>query len=138
MKLKDLMTSRSRLVVQLDSTKNYFKEINCTEDKTLLAMLEKAHKAALQGIKKSILQVEAMLEQIVGEDEEIKNNYQFIKSVPGIGHLTAIYIICCTNNFASKISGKQLGSYAGVVPFTNTSGTSIKGTNKVLKWQTKN
>jgi hypothetical protein len=33
--------------------------------------------------------------------------------------------ICCTNNFASKISGKQLGSYAGVVPFEHTSGISV-------------
>jgi hypothetical protein len=42
MKLKDLMTSRSRLVAQLHSTKNYLKEIQCTEDKQLLLVLESA------------------------------------------------------------------------------------------------
>lgn len=42
-----------------------------------------------------------------------------------------------TNNFADKISGKQLCSYAGVVPFANTSGTSIKGKNKVHKMANK-
>lgn len=137
MKLKDLMCSRSRLVVQLHSTKNYLKEIQCTQDKALLSMLEAAHKAAIEGIKKSIVLLETMIEKIIQQDPAIDANYQLIKSVPGIGHLTAVYIICCTNNFASKISGKQLGSYAGVVPFANTSGTSIKGKNKVHKMANK-
>ena len=48
-----------------------------------------------------------------------------------------VYIICYTTNFASKISGKQLGSYAGVVLFSNTSGTSIKGKNRVHKMANK-
>lgn len=137
MKLKDLMSSRSRLVTQLHSTKNYIKEIQCTNDKALLSMMDKAHKAAIEGIKKSIVQIEEMIAQIIQQNKAIYTNYQLIKTVPGIGHLTAVYIICCTNNFASKVSGKQLGSYAGVVPFGNSSGTSIKGKNKVHKMANK-
>jgi transposase len=137
MKLKDLMSSRSRLVTQLHSTKNYIREIKCTGDKELLAVLDKAHKAAIEGIKKSIEQIEILIEKIIREDAAIYTNYQLIKSVPGIGHLTAVYIICCTNNFASKISGKQLASYAGVVPFEHSSGISIKGKNRVHKMANK-
>jgi len=137
MKLKDLMSSRSRMVVQLHSTKNYIKEIQCTNDKALLAMLDKAHKAAIDGIKKSIVQLEEMIQKIIAEDPAIYNNYLLIKSVPGIGHLTAVYIICCTNNFISKVTGKQLASYAGVVPFEHTSGISIKGKNRVHKMANK-
>ncbi len=57
--------------------------------------------------------------------------------MPGIGHLTAVYLLCCTNNFAGKISGKQLASYAGVVPFEHSSGTSIKGRPRVHKMANK-
>jgi transposase len=74
---------------------------------------------------------------MIKEDAAIYTNYELIKSVPGIGHLTAVYIICCTNNFASKISGKQLASYAGVVPFEHSSGISIKGKNRVHKMANK-
>ena len=137
MKLKDLMTSRSRLVVQLHSTKNYLKELQCSNDKELLALVSKAHKAAIEGIKKSITAVEQMIDKIIYEDAWILRNYELIKSVPGIGHLTAIYIICCTNNFASKPSGKQLASYAGVVPFEHSSGSSIKGKSRVDKMANK-
>lgn len=137
MKLKDLMSSRTRLVAQLHSTRNYINEIQCTDDKALLSMLGKAHKAAIEGIKKSIALIEEMIEGIIRENKAIYTNYQLIKTVPGIGHLTAVYIICCTNNFAAKPSGKQLGSYAGVVPFASTSGTSIRGKNKVHKMANK-
>ncbi|MBL0201503.1 MAG: hypothetical protein IPP81_15590 [Chitinophagaceae bacterium] len=68
MKLKDLMSSRSRLVIQLHSTRNYIKELQCSNDKVLLSTLEKAHKAAIEGIKKSILQIEELINRIVQED----------------------------------------------------------------------
>ncbi len=79
--------------------------------------MEKAHEAALEGLKKSIAEMEARLKQIIREDEGIRKKYQLLLSVPGVGHLTVLHIIKSTNNFAVKISGKQLGSYAGVVPF---------------------
>jgi len=137
MKLKDLMSSRSRLVTQLHSTRNYIKELQCSNDKILLATLEKAHKAAIEGIKKSIVQIEELINKIIQEDPAIYKNYLLIKSVPGIGHLTAVYIICCTNNFAAKVTGKQLASYAGVVPFEHSSGISVKGRNRVHKMANK-
>ena len=137
MKLKDLMSSRSRLVTQLHSTKNYIKELQCSNDKLLLATLEKAHKAAIEGIKKSIVQIESLINQIIQAEPVIYKNYLLIKSVPGIGHLTAVYIICCTSNFASKVTGKQLASYAGVVPFEHSSGVSIRGKNRVHKMANK-
>lgn len=136
-KLKDLMSSRTRLVVQLHSTRNYLKELQCSNDKQLSALLAKGHKMALRGITESITELEEMIKKIVEEDERILNNYKLITSVPGIGHLTAVYIICCTNNFASKPSGKQLASYAGVVPYEHSSGSSIKGRSRVHKMANK-
>jgi transposase len=131
------MSSRTRLVTQLHSTRNYIKELQCSNDKILLATLEKAHKAAIEGIKKSIVQIEELINKIIQEDAAIYKNYLLIKSVPGIGHLTAVYIICCTNNFAAKVTGKQLASYAGVVPFEHSSGISVKGRNRVHKMANK-
>lgn len=75
--------------------------------------------------------LEAEMAKIIVLNLELKTNYDLLITVPGVGHLTAIYLICCTNNFISKISGKQLACYAGVVPFEHTSGISIKGRNRV-------
>jgi len=137
LKLKDLMTSRSRLIGQINSIRVYLNELKSSNSSQMQKLLEQTHKAALDGINKSIKLVEEQILSIIKQDVRIQNNYQLLISVPGIGHLTAVYIICCTNNFIDRITGKQLASYAGVVPFANTSGISIKGRNKVHKMANK-
>lgn len=137
MQLKDLMTARTKLLAQLRSTQVYLKELKLSNDATVQKVLEKAHKAAIEGLKNSIQLIETEMQSIINNDEAIKINYNLLRSVPGIGTFTAMYLICCTNNFNGKVTGKQLASYAGVVPFGNTSGSSIKGKNKVHKMANK-
>ena len=137
MQLKDLMTARTKLIGQLRSTEVYLKELKLSNQPSVQQVLEKAHKIALEGLKKSIHLLEQQIQLIVDTNQAIKTNYQLLVSVPGIGHITAIYLICCTNNFAGKISGKQLASYAGVVPFEHSSGSSIRGKNRVHKMANK-
>lgn len=136
LKLKDFMSSRTTLINQLNSTKKYLKELKLFNDKHTQRILEQGFKASLEGIKKSIIAIEKEIENIL-TDESIKKNYDLMITVPGIGRYTALYIICCTNNFATKITGKQLASYAGVVPFEHSSGISVKGKNHVHKMANK-
>lgn len=137
LRLKDMMTARSRLLSQKNSIKVYLGEMKLSNSKETQDLIEQAHKEALEGITASLKNVEKQIKQIIQQDAAIKKNYDLLLSVPGIGHLTAVYIICCTNNFICKITGKQLASYAGVAPFSNTSGTSIKGRDKVHKMANK-
>jgi transposase len=136
-RLKDMMTSRSRLIAQKNSIKVYLAEMKLSNSKETQAIIEQAHKAAVEGIKESLKLVEKQIKQMIQEDAAIKKNYELLLTVPGIGHLTAVYLIYCTNNFICKITGKQLASYAGVAPFGNKSGTSIKGKDKVHKMANK-
>ncbi len=137
LKLKDLMTARTKLLEQKNSIKKYLNELKLSNDKGTQKILERSFKASLEGIKKSILLMEKEIDKIVAEDEKIQHNYNLMTTVPGIGKFTALYILCCTNNFATKISGKQLASYAGVVPFEHSSGISVRGGNHVHKMANK-
>jgi len=130
-KLKDLMTARTKLLTQMNAIKTWLKELKLMNDKEAQQLMEKSHKAALEGLKKSIVLLQAAIKQIIEEDLSIKTSYDLLITVPGIGQWTAVYLICCTNNFVCKITGKQLACYAGVVPFEHTSGISIKGRNRV-------
>ena len=136
-KLKDLMTSRSNLIGQMGSITAYLKDLKLSNSKDTQKLMEAAHKPVVDGLKKSIALIEQQILKIIEEDSMIKANYDLLITVPGIGHLTAIYILCCTNNFVGKVSGKQLACYAGVVPFEEKSGSSIKGRNKVHKMANK-
>lgn len=131
LQIKDIMSSRSRLLTQLTSNKVYLKELKDISAKATQKILEQAHKTAIKGISKSIKELEALMDKIISENIALKKNYDLLITIPGIGHLTAIYLICCTCNFAGKRSGKQLACYAGVVPFEHSSGISIKGRNRV-------
>ena len=135
--LKDLMTARTRLIKQINSIKVYLNELKLFNNKEVQKTIEQAHKAGLNGLKKSLLLIEQEIKTLIAGHADIKRNYLLLKSVPGIGPVTTLYIICCTANFASKISGKQLACYAGVVPFAHQSGSSIKGRNKVHKMANK-
>jgi transposase len=131
MQLKDLMTARTKLLTQINSIKVYIKELRNVSDPGIQKTLERAHRQALTGLAASIKNLEAEIKAIITKTMDLKKNYDLLISVPGIGHLTAVYLICCTNNFISRISGKQLASYAGVVPFEHSSGISVRGRNKV-------
>jgi transposase len=129
--LKDLLSNRSKLLKLKNAIKQTLNELKTSNDKTTQSLMENLNKAALDGLKKSIKQIDAELLNIVKQDQSILINYSRMLSVPGIGKITATFIICCTNNFAIKVTGKQLANYAGVVPFDNTSGTSVKGKSRV-------
>lgn len=131
LQLKDLLTARTKLLTQMNAIKTWLKELKQMSDKEAQPLIETAHEAALKGLRKSIAMLQAAIKQIIKEESSIKDNYDLLLTVPGIGHLTAVYLICCTNNFAGKITGKQLACYAGVVPFEHKSGISIKGRNRV-------
>jgi transposase len=137
LQLKDLMTARARLLEQKNSIKVFLGELLLSNSKTVQALMEKTHKAALTGIEASLKEVERQICEMIKKHTAIKKNYDLLLSVPGIGHITAVYLICCTGNFGGKITGKQLACYAGVAPFGNSSGSSIKGRNKVHKMANK-
>ena len=99
--------------------------------------MEKAYKTAIEGIAQSIKKIEQLIKESISTNASFKHHYELLITVPGIGHLTAVYLICCTNNFAGKISGKQLACYAGVVPFEHSSGISVWGRSRVHKMANK-
>ena len=137
LKLKDLITSRTRLISQLNANKTYLKELKNINDKATQRMMEKVYKTALDGLGKSIAEIEKQIASVIKNDLSINANYNLLLSVPGIGPVIATYILCCTNNFANKASGKQLACYAGLAPFSESSGKSLKGRNKVHKMANK-
>jgi transposase len=137
LQLKDLMTARTKLLSQHNAIKIHLKELKQTNQNGIYDVLEKAYRTSLNGIATSIKKIEQELADRIASNEQIKSNFDLLTTVPGIGPLTAIYIICCTNNFAWKISGKQLACYAGVAPFEHSSGSIIRGKNRVHKMANK-
>ena len=54
-----------------------------------------------------------------------------MESIPGIGRVTALYLITITQVFARFANGRKFACFAGVAPFEYRSGSSIRGKTKV-------
>jgi transposase len=129
--LKDLLTNRSKLLRQKNAILQTLGELKTSNDKATHQLLVDLNKAAVDGLATSLKLIDREMLRLVKQDEAVAANYKRMLTVPGIGKITAIFIICCTNNFDIRVSGKQLANYAGVVPHQHTSGTSVRGRNRV-------
>ena len=86
-------------------------------------------------------QIEALEKEILGlinDDEKLNRMYQIITSVHGIGFVTASYILVTTNEFININNPKKYACYSGVVPFQYSSGSSVRGKNRVSHMANKN
>lgn len=135
--LKDFISARTKLLKQITSLKVSIKELENVNEKPHQKLIEKSLKSAIDGIAKSINNIEQEIKKIIEANQAFKSNYKLLVSIPGIGHVTAIYLIGCTANFAGSPSGKQLACYAGVAPFEHSSGISIKGKTRVHRMANK-
>ncbi|MET4080886.1 transposase [Pedobacter sp. UYP30] len=135
--LKDFISARTKLLKQLSGIRVTVKELRNTNSKSHQNILERSLRSAIEGIAKSIGNIEEEIKKIIAGNASFKQNYKLLKSIPGIGHVTAVYLIGCTANFAGNPSGKQLACYAGVAPFEHSSGISIRGRTRVHRMANK-
>ena len=138
MPLKDLMALRTKLLVQIKGITTGLKELSglsasAAFDKATAKLLH----PALKGMQQSLKKIEKEIKAIIKKDTAIGDIYKNLITVPGIGHITALYFICYSNAFTLCKSGKQLACYCGVVPFDYQSGISIKGKRQVHKMANK-
>jgi transposase len=124
--LKDLMSARDRIQKSYQSIKISIDEMQKVDAFTAKELV-KVNKPALAGLKKSKALVEKRMNELVNSDDELRNIFNLITSVKGVGTILASELIVFTHAFTRLESPKQLACYCGVAPFAHTSGTSIHG-----------
>jgi transposase len=130
-KLRQLLTSRERLINSLKSLQMPVKEFKQTGNRELAAIIEKSTKNAVKGLEKDIEKIEEEIFRVIEGDEKLKTLYALVTSVPGVGKITCIELICFTNEFKMYTEAKQLACYCGVAPFEHTSGSSVRGKTRI-------
>jgi|SRR6267154_990448 len=130
-KIKDLLSQRDRLV---DTKTRLLVPLNEMEQEGLVAeakQLKKLQSSVITQLGNSISKIEKAIAKIISSNAALKKKSEIVKSIKGIGNIICWYLISLTNGFKQIQSGKSLACYCGVVPFSATSGTSIKGRPRV-------
>lgn len=121
---RNLKKSMHKLLVSTKELKEFTQEeiFQCVaeQNKPLIKMLREARQRTIKQMLK-----------VIKSNEQMKQNYELMQSIKGIGVLTATYLIICTHNFTRFDNARQLAAYAGIAPFPKQSGTSVNGNTKV-------
>lgn len=129
--IQELLTLRERLIITENMLQVPIDEIKSIGDKGTASMLHSYCKKSLNAIQKDLAEVNDKLDDIIKNEQNVKRLFDLSTSVPGIGKITALKLICYTNEFSAYVNGKQLACYCGVAPFEHNSGSSVKGKTRV-------
>lgn len=129
--LRNLLGVRERLLKAKKSLNQYIKELG---QLGLRAQANEMLQETLNtntALDRDLSGVDRKIDQLIREDAQLSNLFDLIVSVPGVGRITACYLLCFTNEFTMYTSAKQLACYCGVAPFEHRSGSSVKGRTRV-------
>ena len=119
-----LIKAKQQLCVSTNELKGYV-------DKSLTKQLKANIKPVITSIKKQITILEKQMMELINNNEELKRLYTLATSVPGVGQIVAISMIVKTQEFKLINEPKKLACYCGVVPFEQSSGTSLRSKPRV-------
>ena len=129
-KLKHLLTHRALLVKIYTELHLSVKEENFFE-KDIIALTTKQSRELLRSIATRIKKIEEHILSLINEDEKMKQLYDLLLSIPGVGFVTAAQLLVQTRLFTLFENARKFACYSGVVPFEHSSGKSLKGVPRV-------
>lgn len=88
-------------------------------------------KRNLRHLDKEIKVIEDRLLEMVKKDQQ--EQLTLLKSIPGMGVKTALFLIVVTDGFNKFENSKQLCSYVGITPTIRQSGSSVRGKSRISK-----
>lgn len=129
-RLKRLETNRESFVKERASTLCRIKElrnIKISENDLIL----KTNLDIVKAYTKQIEKIDVEIERVIQEEESLHRNFELLKSIKGVGSVVALAVILKTENFTRFQNARKFACYCGIAPFEHTSGSSIRGKNKV-------
>ncbi|QIP13043.1 IS110 family transposase [Spirosoma aureum] len=88
-------------------------------------------KKSLAALREEQKAVDQQIHQLVQDDARLKELFDLMVSVPGIGPVIATELLIATNEMQTISDPKKLACHAGVAPFEYRSGSSIRGKTRV-------
>lgn len=96
------------------------------EKSSVKTMISQSSRHIVSILNKEIEKLDKRIAELIDSDEELKDIYQIVTSVPGIGCQNAVCLMVYTNNFHRfNHNPRKIACYYGIAPFGRDSGTSV-------------
>jgi transposase len=129
--LQQLMNYRDKMVADRASYEARIGELRGQLGEKLPAQITASSEYIIEVMDVEIKEAKQAIEELIENDKVLKVNYDLVKSVQGIGFVTAVHMLIVTENFSRFSDPRKFACYAGVAPFEHSSGSSIRGRTKV-------
>lgn len=130
-KLAALSALRQRLLLVRQQLQQPITEQEGFVDAGLQKQLAKNCQSSLKAINTDLETVDEQIDELIQKDDRLKELFDWITSVPGVGPATATEVIVATDEFKAISDPKKLACHAGVAPFEYKSGSSVRGKTRV-------
>jgi transposase len=124
-----LTALRERLVKTIKTLKTPFSDAEGLVDKTLLKSETALCQSSINALKNDLDSVNKKIRELIDTDPQLKELFDIVDSVKGIGQVIATEILITTNEFKDINDPKKYACYSGFAPFEHSSG-KYKGKSK--------
>lgn len=126
LEIRMLIKQRERMLLSLKQLEVPVKELKECDQLAMAKLLQRNQQSVIRQLKEAVKKIESQIAELVSANEELKTVVRRITSIKGVGMQTAISLMVYTKGFTMFENGKQLACYCGVVPFSKSSGTSVR------------
>lgn len=125
--LRELCRFRDEMVKEQTACKNRNNEAS------LNSVIRRLAKRKLREIEQHIKDIDKELRKALAKDEKIKQDYDLLTSIPGVGFVTACVALGELGDLRRFARARQLSAFAGLSPRQRQSGTSVNGKPHLCK-----
>jgi len=97
------------------------------------ATVEKALHEHLAFLDHQIATLEQQIHDHLDQHPDLKRQHKLLKSIPGIGDVTAFTLLAEVRSIPAFDSARQLAAFAGLSPRQHRSGASVRGKTRLAK-----
>ena len=129
--IRILMSSRELILSDRKKYEAQIRDQRRFMSKEDYAMQAKIWKSIVRELQRRLYDVDKRVDELVAANERASHQVELLKSVDGVGQRIAVAMVVCTDCFTRFENARQFNCYAGMAPFTYTSGKSIYSKAKV-------
>jgi transposase len=130
-RLRDLLSLRLKLVRDRSGYISRFKEMRASGSCTARDTQGKIHQQTIAFLTRQIIEIEKQIKLLVKSDRELEQDCALLRSIKGIGWIVACSMIGYTERFKRFGNARKFNCYAGLAPFKQESGSSLKTKSRV-------
>ena len=130
-RLKQLEAERSLYVVDLAKYKAQMKDQKEYMPESIYKEKVNRLKKLMKNLQEVIDSITEEMEHIVNSTEVLLRQFELLKSIEGVGPVVALNMIIVTEAFTRFDNARQFNCFAGLAPFSYTSGSSQHSRTRV-------